>query len=228
VPVVEFTGASVTAPDSTILHPTDLRITEHRVGIIGANGSGKSTLARLINGLTLASTGRVTVDGVDLAHRAREVRKRVGFIFSDADSQIVMPTVAEDIEFSLRKQKLSRQQKAQRVQEALASVGLDGHEDQSPHLLSGGEKQLLALAAITVLNPALIVADEPTTLLDLGNRMRVQRMFTELPQQMIILTHDLDLVRDADRVICLASGRVVDDSLQSSPGEVIDRYVSQF
>lgn len=110
--VVEFTGASVAAPDSTILHPTDLRITEHRVGIIGANGSGKSTLARLINGLTLASAGRVTVDGVDLAHRAREVRKRVGFIFSDADSQIVMPTVAEDIAFSLRKQKLSRQQKA--------------------------------------------------------------------------------------------------------------------
>lgn len=228
MPVVEFAGASVSTPDSTILHPTDLHITEHRVGIIGANGSGKSTLARLINGLTLASAGRVTVDGLNLAQRAREVRKQIGFIFSDADSQIVMPTVAEDIAFSLRKQKLSRQQKAQKVQDALASVGLHGHEDQSPHLLSGGEKQLLALAAITVLNPALIVADEPTTLLDLGNRKRVQRMFAELPQQMIIVTHDLDLVRDADRVICLDSGRVVDDSLHSSPAEVIDHYVSQF
>lgn len=228
MPSVEFSGASVSTPDSTILHPLDLRITEHRVGIIGANGSGKSTLARLINGLTIASSGTVTFDGLDLARQARAVRKQVGFIFSDADSQIVMPTVEEDIAFSLRRHKLSKSEKAARVRSALETVGLTGKEEQSPHLLSGGEKQLLALAAITVLDPTLIVADEPSTLLDLGNRKRVQRLFAEVPQQMIIVTHDLDLVRDADRVICMGDGRVVDDSVNSSPTAVIEAYVDRF
>ncbi|MBF4553456.1 energy-coupling factor ABC transporter ATP-binding protein [Corynebacterium suicordis] len=237
MPVVEFAQAEVAIQGKTIIHPLNLRFSEHRVGIIGANGSGKSTVARLINGLNIATAGRVTVDGVDLATHAKDVRKKVGFIFSDADSQIIMPTVAEDVAFSLRKHKLNKAEKARKVHEALQLVGLVGHEDQSPHMLSGGEKQLLALASISVLNPDLIVADEPTTLLDLGNRRRVEKLFTELPQQMIIVSHDLDLLRHADRIICMQDGRVVDDSgspagthpdFSSTPAAVIERYVSQF
>lgn len=229
---VSFHGAAVDVADRRILQPITAELAEHRIGIIGANGSGKSTLARLINGLNTPTEGRVEVDGLDVARRAKDVRKKVGLIFSDADNQIVMPTVAEDVAFSLRKHKLPREERDAKVAAALQWVGLEGHGDQSPHMLSGGEKQLLALASITVLEPELIIADEPTTLLDLRNRRIVARMFADLPQQMIVVTHDLDLVRDADRIICVDDGTIVDDSADpslpsSTPAEVIDAYVSR-
>lgn len=210
----------------TIAH---LDLKEHRIGIIGANGSGKSTLVRLINGLTRPTSGTITVDGVDVTRHGAQVRSRVGFLFTDADNQIIMPTVAEDVAFSLRKQHLSRQEKQRRVTEALTSLGIDHLAEHSPHLLSGGEKQLLALASIRVLEPQLIIADEPTTLLDLRNRRRVYHILRNLSQQTISVSHDLDLIADADRLLCLDNGKIIDDSADPSypsptPQAVIDRY----
>ncbi|MFR4190759.1 MAG: energy-coupling factor ABC transporter ATP-binding protein, partial [Corynebacterium variabile] len=164
---VTFTDAGVTVDDQVLLHPVSCTLGDQRISIIGANGSGKSTFIRMINGLTTATSGQVTVDGLDVAKKGRKVRQRVGFLFSDPDNQIIMPTVGEDVAFSLRGTGLSRSETADAVAEALTSVGLSGKEDQSPHLLSGGEKQMLALASVTALEPAVIVADEPTGLLDL-------------------------------------------------------------
>ena len=101
-------------------------------------------------------------------------------------------------------------------------MGLAGKNEQSPHLLSGGEKQMLALASITALTPQVIVADEPSCLLDLVNRNRLRRTFDALPQQLIMVTHDLELAADAERTLCIDNGQVVDDG---QPGEVIDRYI---
>lgn len=232
MPAIQFDNVSVSTDDRVILHPFSLELHEHRIGIIGANGSGKSTLARLINGLVRPRTGRVTVDGIDVGRHGRRVRRAVGFIFSDADNQIVMPTVAEDVEFSLRRHKMSRQARTERVDEALRRVGLIELKEQSPHLLSGGEKQMLALASIMVLEPSLIVADEPTTLLDLRNRRTVAAMFNSLAPQLITVTHDLDLVQNADRIICLDNGRIVDDSADpakpsDTPQAVIAGYVAR-
>lgn len=206
-----------------VLHNINLELTERRIGIIGANGSGKSTLARLINGLGSPTSGTVSVDGLDVDKKGATVRKRVGFIFSDAENQIIMPRVKEDIAFSLRKQRLSKSEKNTRVAAALQRFGLTAHAEQSPHTLSGGQKQLLALAAVLVTNPDVIIADEPTTLLDLSNRLRIQEEFRQLDQQLIVVTHDLDLISDFERVICIDNHAVVADGPAT---EVIEFYTN--
>lgn len=222
MPTITFDRAAANYSGRQILQPTTLTLTEKRIGIIGENGGGKSTLVRLINGLGAVTGGTVTYEGMNVAKQAKEIRKKVGFIFSDADNQIVMPTVAEDIAFSLRKRKLSKTQRNQLVQEALEHFGLANHADTSPHLLSGGQKQLLALVAVLILNPTTIIADEPTTLLDLRNRLHIRNIFAQLEQQVIVVTHDLDFIVDFDRVIRVSAGEIVDDG---EPKEVIDRYV---
>lgn len=222
MPTITFDRAAANYSGRQILQPTTLTLTEKRIGIIGENGGGKSTLVRLINGLGAVTGGTVTYEGMNVAKQAKEIRKKVGFIFSDADNQIVMPTVAEDIAFSLRKRKLPKDQRNQLVQEALEHFGLTNHADTSPHLLSGGQKQLLALAAVLILNPTTIIADEPTTLLDLRNRLHIRNIFAQLEQQVIVVTHDLDFIVDFDRVIRVSAGEIVDDG---EPKEVIDRYV---
>ena len=223
MPTIAFDRASATYSGRQILKPTTLTLTENRIGIIGENGGGKSTLVRLINGLGPVTGGTVTYEGMNVAKQAKAIRKNVGFIFSDADNQIVMPTVAEDIAFSLRKRKLPKDERNQLVQEALERFGLANHSDASPHLLSGGQKQLLALAAVLILNPTTIIADEPTTLLDLRNRLHIRNIIAQLEQQIIVVTHDLDFLMDFDRVIRVSAGEIVDDG---APKEVIDRYVS--
>lgn len=222
MPTIAFDRAAANYSGRQILHPTTLSLTERRIGIIGENGGGKSTLVRLINGLGSVTGGTVTYDGMNVAKQAREVRKKVGFIFSDADNQIVMPTVAEDIAFSLRKRKLPKDERDRLVHGALERFGLADHADTSPHLLSGGQKQLLALAAVLILNPSTIIADEPTTLLDLRNRLHIRNIFAQLEQQLIVVTHDLDFITDFDRVIRVSAGEIVDDG---APEPVIDRYV---
>lgn len=197
----------------TVLRDVDLRITEQRVGVIGANGSGKSTFARMLNGLVVPTRGQVLVDGLDTATDAREVRRRVGFCFTDPDAQIVMPTVAEDVAFGLRRRKLPAEEVDRRVSAALAAYGLEGHRDHPAHLLSGGQKQLLALASVLVTEPDLLVMDEPTTLLDLANARRVADVVRRLPQQVVLVTHHLDLVEELDRVLVFDDGRVVCDDV---------------
>jgi biotin transport system ATP-binding protein len=218
---VSYRDATVTVDGRTILHPVTLDLTEQRVSVIGANGSGKSTLIRMINGLTPATSGTVTVGGVPVGRRGRKVRGAVGFLFSDPDNQIIMPTVAEDVAFSLRGTGLTRAEVKDRVAGALAAVGLQGKDEQSPHHLSGGEKQMLALASITALSPEVIVADEPSCLLDLVNRNKLRKTLDGLSQQVITVTHDLELAADADRTLCVDRGRIVDDG---RPEQVIATY----
>lgn len=194
-----------------VLQDVDVVLAERRVGVIGANGSGKSTLARLLNGLVLPTKGRVRVDGLDTDKDVRAVRRRVGFVFQDPDAQIVYPTVAEDVAFGLRNRGLAKPAIDERVEAVLRQYGLWELRDQPAHLLSGGEKQLLALAAVLVTEPAYLVLDEPTTLLDLGNSRRIAGVLDSLPQPVVAVSHDLALLEDFDRVVVLDRGRVVAD-----------------
>jgi len=221
--VIEVTGVGHRYPGSErqVLSDVTVRLAEHRVGVIGANGSGKSTFARLLNGLVLPTDGRVSVDGLDTRRDGKAVRRRVGFCFTDPDAQIVMPTVAEDIGFGLRRRGLSRQEVSERVRAALSTYGLEGHADHPAHLLSGGQKQLLALAAVLVTEPKVLVMDEPTTLLDLRNARMIGRVVAELPQQVVLVTHHLDLLVDFDRVLVFDEGRLVLDAM---PGEAVTYY----
>ncbi|TFB53340.1 ABC transporter ATP-binding protein [Cryobacterium sp. TMT1-62] len=208
---IDFDSVSHAFGERMVLRDIRLTLTEQRIGIVGANGSGKSTLVRLINGLIKPDTGIVSVGGLDVARNAKAVRRQVGFIFTNPDNQIVMPTVAEDVAFTLRRRGLTPLEISTRTRAALERFGLDQHADHPAHRLSGGQKQLLALAAVLVAEPEIVVADEPTTLLDARNARRITELLLGLSQQVIVVTHQLDLLAAFDRVIVIEDGRVVAD-----------------
>jgi biotin transport system ATP-binding protein len=209
--MIQIEGVSHRYGEREVLSDINLSLVEDRVGVIGANGSGKSTLARLLNGLVVPSTGRVIVDGMDTARDGPGVRRKVGFVFSDPDAQIVMPTVAEDVALSLRRHGLTKEEVADRVRVILARFGLGGHADHPAHLLSSGQKQLLALASVLVTEPEVLICDEPTTLLDLRNSREVAGLLEGLPQRVVLVTHNLELLRGWQRVLVIEEGRVVAD-----------------
>ena len=229
--MIQLQGVSVRVPvpgapgqgwgTRTLLDDITLDLPERRVAFIGANGSGKSTLLRLLNGLVVASTGRVLVDGMDPASDGRGVRRKVGFVFTDPLSQLVMPTPLEDVELSLRRTIRDRAQRRDAALALLRARGLGHVAEHSIYDLSGGERQLAALTAVLAIEPAILVADEPTTLLDLRNRLALRRALADLDQQVILATHDLDLALDADRVLVVDGGRIVADG---TPAETIGRY----
>ena len=220
--MIELSNVTHAFGERTVLRDVSVRLGERRIGIIGANGSGKTTFARLLNGLVLPDTGSVTVRGHSTRSAPKKVREIVGFLFQDPDNQIVMPLVEEDIAFSLRPYRLSRQERDQRVTEILDQYGLGGLRDLPAHRLSGGQKQLLALSAVMVRKPSVMVLDEPTTLLDLKNRKLVERAVTGLDAQVICISHDLEFLSGFDRVIVFDEGRIVSDG---EPAAAIDAYV---
>lgn len=219
--MIEFAGVQLRLGQRDVLCGVTAELAERRVGVIGANGSGKSSLARLINGLAVPTSGTVTVRGLDTRRHAARIRREVGFVFTDPDAQIVMPTVAEDVAFSLRRRGVPKAEIDRRVREVLARYGLEEHADQPAHHLSGGEKQLLALCSVLVLEPALLVLDEPTTLLDLRHSRMLAAILRELPQHLVVVTHDLPLLADFDRVLVLDRGKIVADA---DPAAAIDHY----
>lgn len=241
MPVIQLDRACVSAQTAevptTILEPTTLTLDERRISIIGGNGSGKSTLARLLNGLIVPTTGsvRVRVDGqgmagdedrqaeqwLDTARQGALVRRHVGFVFTDPAAQLVMPTAVEDLALSLRRAHPKKQDRLAAAHTALEEFGLSQLADRSVHTLSGGQKQLLAIAAVLATRPAILVADEPTTLLDLRNSLRIRELLMGLPQQVIVVTHDLELAARADRTLVVDRARVVFDG---TPDEAITHY----
>lgn len=208
--------AGVHAVDSAgqereILRPFTAHLTEERIALIGPNGSGKSTLLRLLNALVLPSSGRVEVGGLATTEAAARIRRRVGFVFTDPEAQVVMPTPIEDVALSLRAAGIPRAERTERAHSVLADFGLEAQAHVPVHQLSGGQKQLLALAGILATDPELIVCDEPTTLLDLRHSFKVSRLLLELPQQLIFATHDLDFAARADRVLVIEDGALAFD-----------------
>jgi biotin transport system ATP-binding protein len=194
-----------------LLGPVTLRLDERRVAVVGANGSGKSTLARLAAGLVRPSAGAVRVDGLDTARDATAVRRHVGFLFTDADAQLLMPTPVEDVLLSLRRTAVPPERRRAAALEWLDRFGLAGHADLPVHVLSGGQKQLLALTSVLATSPSVLVCDEPTTLLDLRWRTVVDEVLAGLDQQVIVVTHDLDAAATADRALVVDAGAVVAD-----------------
>ena len=220
--MIELRDVTVTAPNGrTLLADVTLTLTERRIAVVGANGSGKSTLLRLLNGLVVPSRGRVLVDGLDTMTDGAAVRRRVGFVFTDPLAQLVMPTPIEDVALSLRRT-LPRAARRERAAELLAAYGLGHVQHSSVYDVSGGERQLIALVSVLAVEPAVVVADEPTTLLDLRNRNRIREELGRLDQQLVVATHDLELAADAERVLVVDEGRIIADG---PPETAIASYV---
>ena len=209
--LIQFKNVFAKRDEQIVLNDLNISLTERRIGIIGANGSGKSSLIRLINGLLLPSSGQVLVDGLDTRHSVMDIRRKIGFVFQNPDNQIVFPVVYEDITFGLKHRLTDQEQRLARAREALAQLSIGHLFDRVTHSLSGGEKQLVALAAVLATEPAILVFDEPTTQLDLRMRNQFERILLDLPQSAILVSHDLALMQTMDRVLVVGNGGLLFD-----------------
>lgn len=219
--MIALDAVTVARDGRPALHDVSLRLTQRRIGIIGANGAGKSTLLRLMNGLVLPDRGTVLVDARDTRRDGRSIRRDVGFLFQDPDSQIVFPVAAEDVAFGVRAHGATPDAARERAAAAMAALGIAPLADRRIHELSGGERQLVALAGLLALEPRALLFDEPTAALDLRHRARLAALLRAVPQQIIVATHDLDFLAGFDRVIVLANGRVAADG---PPGDAVRFY----
>lgn len=220
--MIHFEDVTFTVSGHKLLRNINLSITENRVGIVGANGSGKSTLVKLIKGFIHPSQGKISVLGHYTQGAPKNWHLKIGFIFQDPEHQIILPLVEDDIAFGLKNLKLSKEEIRNKTNNVLKRFGLEELKEQTTYHLSGGQKQLLAIAGVLVMEPNLVLFDEPTTLLDLRNRNRIYNLIYELSKPIIVVTHDLDLLKGFDRVIVLENGSIVADTI---PGKALEYYV---
>lgn len=219
---LQLRDVGVRLGDVDALRRVTLELDARTVAVIGENGSGKSTFARLLGGLVTASTGELRILGLDPARQAAELRRRIAVVFSNPDAQIIMPTVAEDVAFSLRADRLGTAATAGRVAEALDRFGLTALAERPSHDLSGGQKQLLALCGAFVRRPELVIADEPTAYLDARNARRVaDHLLEDAGHRLVLVTHDLALAARCDVAVLFAGGTV---AAAGAPGEVVAGY----
>lgn len=215
-------GVGVTAGEQQILRDVTVDLEAHRIAVIGANGSGKTTFARLLTGLLAPTTGGLTVGAFDVARDTRELRRSSGLLFSNPDVQVIMPTVAEDIAFTLRGRGVPRREIPPRVDTVIERFGLEPLRDAAAHTLSGGQKQLLAVAAVLVAEPSFVVADEPTAYLDGANARRISRILLgDDAAPVVLVTHDLALAARCETVLRFDGGTLVGDG---APADEIAAY----
>ena len=187
------------------------------VAVLGHNGSGKSTLARHFNAILLPTEGKVYVDGMDTADEDKllDIRRRVGMVFQNPDNQIVASVVEEDIAFGPENLGVPSNQIRERVDQALAAVGMTEYAHHAPHLLSGGQKQRVAIAGVLAMRPECIVLDEPTAMLDPVGRKEVldtvRRLNRENGITVVLITHHMDEAAQADRLIVMHDGHIMAD-----------------
>ncbi|NTW76967.1 MAG: ATP-binding cassette domain-containing protein [Syntrophaceae bacterium] len=186
------------------------------IALIGPNGCGKTTLIRLLNALIRPNAGVVTIDGLDtnVAANHKEIRRAVGMLFQNPDNQIVGMTVEEDIAFGPGNLNWPPQEIRRQVGEILKNLGLQSLAQRAPHTLSGGEKRLVSLAGVLIMNPRYIAFDEPTAYLDPVGRRRVLQMMDRLHGEgigIIHITHDVNDMADADRLLVMDKGEIILD-----------------
>lgn len=219
---IHLAAVRVRLGDVDVLHDVSLELDARTVAVVGENGSGKSTFARLLGGLIARTGGELSILGLDPGRQARELRRRIALVFSNPDAQIVMPTVTEDVAFSLRADRLRPAELGERVAAALDRFGLTALAERPSHDLSGGQKQLLALCGAFVRRPELVIADEPTAYLDARNARRVaDHLFEDAGHRLVLVTHDLALAERCDTAVLFADGRV---AAVGEPAAILAEY----
>lgn len=212
---IDIRGLRFSYPDGLLaLDGIDLFIApSEKVALVGPNGAGKSTLMLHMNGI-LHGEGEVIVCGTRVSDSTLpEVRAAVGLIFQDPDDQLFSQTVYEDVAFGPTYMGLSESEIHGRVAEALAAVGMQGSEGRVPHHLSGGEKKRVAIATVLAMKPEILALDEPTSGLDPRSRRGLVNLLRDLPQTMLISTHDMRLVAElSSRTIVIDGGVIVADA----------------
>lgn len=220
-PSIELSHVTLVREGRTIFDDLTLSLNEPRIGIIGFNGSGKSSLIRLLNGLLTADNGTISINGKDPSRGPAYMSTEVGFVFQNPDHQLIFPTVLEELIFGLQ-----NQGKDKSVAETEAIALLTAHDrlhwkDLPVHSLSEGQKQLVCIFSVLLLKPSVIVFDEPFSALDLPTRYQLQKVISQLSQQVIMISHELDGFEGFDRLVWLGDTGVVDDG---SVEQVIANY----
>ena len=193
------------------------------VAVLGHNGSGKSTLAKHLNAVLLPAGGRVLVHGMDTRSEEHlyDIRQSVGMVFQNPDNQIVATIVEEDVAFALENVGVPPEEIRRRVDEALQDVGMYDYREHSPHQLSGGQEQRVAIAGIIAMRPDCIVLDEPTAMLDPKGRTEVLKTIRKLNREhnitIVLITHYMDEAAQADRIVVMEEGSVI---LEGEPRDV--------
>ena len=215
-PLVDLRCEAHTYPDGTVgMHDVEFAVhPDEVVALVGGNGSGKSTLLEHLNATLVPDEGELRVTGEEVTSENKaHARREVGFVFQDADTQIVAPTVLDDVLFGLHNYGVPTDEAERRAREALATVDASHLEDRIPHYLSGGEKRLVGLAGVLVLDPSVIVLDEPFAGLDPERSRLVADRIRRIDAEgisVVLSTHDLDTAAAiADRVCVMADGGVV-------------------
>ncbi len=192
------------------------------VALLGANGSGKTTFVLHLNGL-LDGEGSIEVCGMPVKKETlQRVRAKVGLVFQDSDEQLFMPTVLEDVAFGPANLGLSPQEAVARAHKALEQVGMSGAIHKAPYHLSSGEKRRVAIAGVLVMEPEVLVLDEPTTSLDPPGQRELTRLLRSLPQAKLLVTHDIQFAEAlATRAVFFERGRVAGEG---SVHDVVARF----
>lgn len=196
------------------------------IGILGENGSGKSTFARLLNALLEPTEGSILIAGMDTAEEENiwKIRKQTGMVFQNPDNQIIGTVVEEDVAFGPENLGIETNQIVERVSEALEKVGMTAYRLQSPNRLSGGQKQRVAIAGVLAMHPQCIIFDESTAMLDPQGREEVLNAAHALNKEqritVLYITHDMDEIIDADRIMVLHRGKLV---LEGTPREIFTK-----
>jgi len=194
-----------------VLHDLTLSLAERRIGIIGRNGSGKTTLARVIKGLLTPDHGQVRVAGLDPSARTREAAAAVGFLFQNSDHQILCPNVGEEIAFGPIQAGMDKDAAHAAVTRLLSAQGVADWIDRPVVALSEGQRRLVCLLAVLILEPRVLILDEPFNGLDIPTRRGLMAFLEDLPQQILIISHDVESLHDADRLLWLEAGKIHDD-----------------
>lgn len=215
VPALTVSDVHFTYPDGRVaLAGASLKVDRgERVALLGPNGAGKTTLALHLNGIHEAEAGTIVVGGLPVQEsNLREVRRRVGLVFQDADDQLFMPTVAEDVAFGPANLGLEGAALEARVREALTTVAAIDLADRAPHHLSGGERRRVAVATVLAMRPDVLVLDEPSAGLDPAGRRELISTLAGLEMAQLVITHDLPFAAElCARSVILDGGRVVAD-----------------
>lgn len=196
------------------------------IAVLGHNGSGKSTLAKHINAILEPTEGTLWVDGYDTAREENiwDVRQRAGMVFQNPDNQIIASVVEEDVGFGPENIGVPTDEIWERVEESLKAVGMYKYRTHSPNKLSGGQKQRVAIAGVMAMQPKCIVLDEPTAMLDpLGRKevlKAVHRLNRERGVTIILITHYMEEVIDADRIYVMDQGKIV---MQGTPRSIFSQ-----
>ena len=199
------------------------------VVVLGHNGSGKSTLAKTFNAVLLPTDGQVLVEGMDTRDESLllDIRRTVGMVFQNPDNQIVANVVEEDVAFAPENLGVPTEEIRKRVDDALAAVRMSQFVTHAPHLLSGGQKQRVAIAGVIAMEPACIVLDEATAMLDPIGRQEVlstvHRLNREKGITVVLITHHMNEAEEADRVIVMNDGRVAMDGTPQAVFSQVER-----